>query len=259
MKILLIGCGKMGGAMLRQWAENPANAFSVADPAATDLPEGVTHVTAPDTLSAGAFDAIVIAIKPQMIADVLPNYAAALKDDGCFVSIAAGCSIETIASIVGDRAIVRVMPNLPAMVGMGISGLYANDHCTAALTKAITALIDETGTCIPLGSEDEIDRLTAISGSGPGYVFEILRSYVAAAESLGFPPEIARQLVLDTVTGTVETARRSDESLMDLRLSVTSKDGTTQAGLEKLMGDGALDGLLHKTVHAAYDRAVALR
>ncbi|MGZ9810523.1 pyrroline-5-carboxylate reductase family protein [Pseudoroseicyclus sp. H15] len=259
MKILLIGCGKMGGAMLRQWAGNSANDFTVADPAASDLPAGVTHVTEPGALEPGSFDAIIIAIKPQMIADVLPDYTGALKDGGCFISIAAGCSVATIAGIVGERAIIRVMPNLAAMVGQGVSGLYANDLCTPAQAGAVTELIGETGTCVPLDSEDEIDRLTAISGSGPGYVFEILRAYVAAAESMGFSPETARQLVLDTVTGTVETARQSGQSLEDLRLSVTSKNGTTQAGLEQLMRDGTLDSLLSDTVRAAYDRAVALR
>jgi pyrroline-5-carboxylate reductase len=257
--ILLIGCGKMGGAMLRQWRQNPLNKFTVSDPVATDLGDDVTLVTKPEQLGRAAFDVIVIAVKPQLIADVLPDYSGALKPGGCFVSIAAGCSIATLEGIVGHVALIRVMPNLPAMVGHGVSGLYANDKCSAEQRDAMQALIAETGICIPVASEDEIDRLTAISGSGPGYVFEIIRSFIAAAESLGFSPETARSLVLGTVSGAVETAIQSSDDAETLRNSVTSKNGTTEAGLAELRRDGVLDELLLKTVQAAYARARALQ
>ncbi|TMV65672.1 pyrroline-5-carboxylate reductase [Thioclava sp. BHET1] len=259
MNILLIGCGKMGGAMLRQWIANDANRFTVATPTRRALPEGVAHVSGADELPDAEFDLILIAVKPQMIADVLPAYVGKLKPEGCFVSIAAGTSLASLGAITGDVAVLRVMPNMAAMVGKGVSGLVANDRASTAQIGAVTAFIAETGSCLALGSEDEIDRLTAISGSGPGYVFEILRSYVAAAMELGFSPETARQLVLDTVAGTVETAQRAPESLTDLRLSVTSKNGTTEAGLKQLMRDGTLDTLLRDTVTAAYHRAGELK
>ena len=259
MKVLLIGCGKMGGAMLRQWADTDAYHITVADPAATDLPDGVTHVSKATDLPVGFFDVVLIAIKPQMIADVLPDYAPALKSGGCFVSIAAGCSVATIAKVVGDAAIVRVMPNMGAMVGLGVSGLFPSRACTVTQMGDVTALIARTGTCVQLKSEDEIDRLTAVSGSGPGYVFEIMRSYVEAAKAVGFDQDTARSLVFDTIAGAVETARQSDASLEDLRNSVTSKNGTTQAGLAQLMRGAQLDGLLHDTVQAAYARAKALK
>jgi pyrroline-5-carboxylate reductase len=259
MKILLIGCGKMGGAMLRQWAGIDSYDLTVADPAATDLPNDVAHVLSPNDLPAGVFDVVLIAIKPQMIADILPAYAPALKSGGCFVSIAAGCSVASIAKVVGDAAIIRVMPNMAAMVGLGVSGIYANEVCTPTQRADVATLIALTGSCVPLASEDEIDRLTAVSGSGPGYVFEIMRSYVAAAQSLGFDLATARSLVFDTIAGSVEAARQSGASLEDLRNSVTSRNGTTQAGLEQLMRDGQLDTLLHDTVQAAYARADALK
>ncbi len=259
MNILLIGCGKMGGAMLRQWTSHGTHRFTVADPAATDLPDGVTHVSKATNLPSGAFDVVLIAIKPQIIADVLPDYAHALKPGGTYVSIAAGASVASLEKVVGDAAIVRVIPNMAALVGMGVSGLYANDRCTAQQTHEIAALIDQTGTCIPVDSEDRIDRLTAVSGSGPGYIFEVLRSYVAAAEALGFDHGTARTLVFDTVSGTVEAARQSDLTLEELRNSVTSKNGTTQAGLNALMRDGALDDLFHSTLQAAYVRAGELK
>jgi pyrroline-5-carboxylate reductase len=259
MNILLIGCGKMGGAMLHQWAGNDGNRFTVADPVASDLPKGVKHVSKATELMAAEFDVVLIAIKPQMIAAVLPDYAHSLKPDGCFVSIAAGCRIDTITGIVGDKAIVRVMPNLAATVGLGVSGLYANSKCTQQHRAGVTALIAETGTCVQLSSEDEIDRLTAVSGSGPGYIFEVMRSFVAAAKSIGFDDATARTLVFDTIAGTVETARQSSDTLEELRNSVTSKNGTTQAGLAELMRDGALDVLFQKTVQAACNRAAELK
>lgn len=259
MNILLIGCGKMGGAMLRQWISHGAHHFTVADPAADDLPDGVAHVSKATVLEPKSFDVVLIAIKPQMIADVLPDYAHAIKDGGAFVSIAAGASVASIAKVVGDVAIVRVMPNMAALVGMGVSGLYANDRCTPQQRRDVVALIDQTGTCIPVESEDRIDRLTAVSGSGPGYIFEILRNYVAAAEALGFDHETARTLVFDTVSGTVQAARQSKLTLDELRKSVTSKNGTTQAGLTELMRNGELDNLFHSTLQAAYVRAGELK
>jgi pyrroline-5-carboxylate reductase len=249
----------MGGAMLRQWVNHDGNQFTVADPAVTDLPDGTTHVTKATSLPTAEFDVIVIAIKPQMIAELLPDYIPALKPGGCFVSIAAGCSIATLADIVGDAAIIRVMPNMAAMVGMGVSGLYANPNCADQQVTEVAAFIAQTGRCVTLASEDEIDRLTAVSGSGPGYVFEIMRSYVDAAKGLGFDEQTARALVFDTITGTVETARQSDASLEDLRNSVTSKNGTTQAGLDELRRGGQLDSLLNDTVQAAYRRAGELK
>jgi len=190
---------------------------------------------------------------------VLPEYAFSLKPQGCFVSIAAGYSIDQIAGIVGEKAIVRVMPNLAAMVGLGVSGLYANAKYTEQQKTEVTKLFVETGTCILLSSEDEIDRLTAIIGSRPGYIFEVMRSYVLAAKSIGFDDETARTLVLDTIACTVETARQSADTLEELRTSVTNGNGTTQAGLAELMRDRKLEALFQIIVQAAYNRAIELR
>lgn len=245
--------------MLRQWRKNPLNRFTVSDPAATDLGDDVILVSNPDQLKGSLFDAIIIAVKPQMIADTLPGYSGYLKPGGCFVSIAAGCSIATLESLVGTVAVIRVMPNLPAMIGCGVSGLYANGKCRPEQRHDIQALIAETGSCVPMASEDEIDRLTAISGSGPGYVFEIIRSFVEAAKSQGFSPETARTLVLGTVAGAAEMAMQSSDDPESLRNSVTSRNGTTEAGLVELRRDGILDDLLLKAVQAAYVRARALQ
>ena len=182
MNILLIGCGNVGGALLRQWLYNIRYRFTIASPTATGLPVGMKHVTKATQLSLAEFDMMLIAFKPQKIADVLPEYAFSLKLQGCFASIAAGCSIDQISGIVEEKAIVRIMLNLAAMVGLGVSGLYANAKCTEQQKTEVTKLIAETDKCILLSSEDEIDRLTAISGSGPSYIFEVMRSYVLGSQ-----------------------------------------------------------------------------
>ena len=258
MDILLIGCGQMGGALLKQWRQTRTNCFTVADPAVPTLGTDLRHVTSASALKGAKFDMIIIAVKPQLIAQVLPDYRLALRAGGVFVSIAAGASCATYETILGQVPLVRVMPNLPAMVGQGVSGLYANAACTPQHLTQVTNLMAQTGKAITVASEDEIDRLTAISGSGPGYIFEIIRSFIKATEGLGFSPQTAQNLVLGTMAGAVETARLSDDSAETLHGSVTSKGGTTEAGLAELCRGGILERLLADTVEAAYARAKAL-
>ena len=259
MQILLIGCGKMGGAMLRRWLQAEVAQFTVASPNGGSVPDGVAHRRSPAELGDQIFDMLIIAVKPQMIDAALPAYMPHLAPDGCLVSIAAGYSSARITALIGDKPVLRLMPNLPAMIGQGVNGLFANAACTPAHRDAVAALATATGSAIWVEDEDQIDRITAVAGSGSGYVFEIARSYVAAAEALGFDTATARTLVLDTIAGAIEMARQSDQSLEALRNDVTSKNGTTQAGLEALMQDGTLDALLENTTRAAYARAVELR
>ncbi len=259
MRILLIGCGKMGGAMLRRWLQSEVARFTVASPNGGSVPEGVTHRRSPAELGEQVFNMLIIAVKPQMIDAVLPAYMPHLAPDGCLVSIAAGYSSARITALVGDKPVIRLMPNLPAMIGRGVNGLFANAQCTPDHRDAVTALAKATGSAIWVEDEDQIDRITAVAGSGSGYVFEIARSYVAAAEALGFDTATARTLVLDTIAGAIEMARQSDQPLETLRDDVTSKNGTTQAGLAALMQSGRLNTLLENTTRAAYARAVELR
>ncbi|WP_417451323.1 pyrroline-5-carboxylate reductase [Kordiimonas sp.] len=259
MKVLLIGCGKMGGAMLRRWVDNTNHAFTVVDPFANDLPDSVSLVRDAGELGEQCFEIIIVAVKPQMVADVLPAYQKHITGGGCAVSIAAGCSMARISGLLGDVATVRVMPNLPALIGRGATGLYAGDSCTAQHREQVTTLIDSVGKSFWVNSEDELDRLTAISGSGPGYVFQFLHSYISAARELGFTEETARALVLQTVSGAAKMAEQSDQSMEELRNSVTSKNGTTEAGLNVLNANGTLDELLKHTTDAAYKRAIELQ
>lgn len=271
MKIALVGYGKMGAALLSQWQAKtdesfPGHRFVVIDPAASPTPgalqsdaSGPIFLNAPPEPQDCAFDLVILAVKPQALDVVAPLYAGRLAPGGFIGSIAAGCSIARLKSLTDGASIVRIMPNLPAAIGAGASGLCADPSVAPEQRDVVEALMRAVGSVVWVDDEDQLDRLTAIAGSGPGYMFEIARTYVEAAVGLGFSPEAAKQLVLDTLGGTIEMARRSPLSLEELRESVTSKNGTTAAGLAALNGEGDLDRLFQDTLAAAYARAVALR
>lgn len=249
----------MGGALLKAWAEKTDHSFTVADPAKPDLPEGVSQVGSVEELGEEVFDYLIVALKPQLIDEVLPSYLPRLNPSGVISSIAAGYSAERLAAQAPGRSVIRIMPNLPAVIGKGVSGLYAHGNVTETASREIEQLALCSGEIVWVDSEDMLDRLTAVAGSGPGYVFEMLRAYVEAAEELGFSEKDAKNLVLGTVRGTLELAQQSDLSLEDLRKNVTSKGGTTAAGLDALNGTEKFSALIRNTLLAAYKRAVELR
>jgi pyrroline-5-carboxylate reductase len=258
--VLMLGCGKMGGALLQRWSAATPFHFTALSPSGTRrLPDSVTMVTSADGLDRDLYDVIIIAVKPQMIREVLPAYIGRLAAGGLVVSLAAGTSCQSIAALAGGHALVRVMPNLPVSIGLGMSGLYAGDNVTAEHRRFIEVLMGPTGELLWAESEDELDRITAIAGSGPGYTFELLRCWAEAAEGLGFTPDQARGLVLATVRGAVELAQERDLPLAELRTEVTSRKGTTEAGLRALNEDGEMTRRFERTLQAAYDRAIELR
>lgn len=259
MSLLMIGCGKMGGALLGRWATQLDHQITIVDPALTSAPATVTLCADIKALGEKRFDIIIVAIKPQLIEVVLPAYAAHLADNGCVISIAAGYAVASIEKTIGPLPVIRVMPNLPAQIGRGVSALYANDRCTAEHIAWASGLTDAAGHTLLVDTEDAIDKVTAVAGSGPGYAFEIARCWINAAETLGFSAAEARDLVLNTLVGSIEMAIQSDQSMDDLRESVTSKNGTTEAGLKILRKDKAIDALFNETIKAAYERAIELR
>ena len=258
LQILMVGCGKMGGSLLGNWMKG-GDQFTIVDPILDAPQPGASLVRETGELAGRAFDVVIIAIKPQLIDKVMPAYASMIAPGGYALSIAAGCSINRIKAVMGAAPVVRVMPNLPAAVGQGVSALVASADATDEQFAHARGLMELTGTAIAVEDEDQIDRFTAIAGSGPGYIFEFARAYVAAAMELGFDEGAARAMVLDTMAGTIAMAKASDEALEELRDSVTSKGGTTAAGLEALNGKGELSALLASTVSAAYGRALELR
>lgn len=259
MDVLIVGCGRMGGALLRQWRTLDGHRFTIADPALDSAPEGARLAAGPEALAGETFGCLVVAIKPQLVDTVLPAYGGLVAGDGFAASIAAGTPVARLQSALGRVAVVRIMPNMPSAIGAGMCGLFAGPGVTARHREAAERLMRAAGAALWVGSEDALDRVTAIAGSGPGYVFEIALAYCEAAEALGFAPDEARGMVLATMAGAVEMARRTGTPLGTLRDAVASRHGTTEAGLAALNGGGELSALLRNAAGAAYARAAALR
>lgn len=255
--LVLLGCGKMGSAMLQGWLADglPASSVWVQDPYPSEwLQASGVHINAelPTTPAV-----VLIAVKPQMMEDALPVLAAMGNGDTLFVSVAAGVSIAAYERILGDQTpIVRAMPNTPAAVAKGITAIVGNTQAgDEGLAKA-EALLKAVGQVVHLDNEGQIDAVTGLSGSGPAYVFHMIECMAAAGEAQGLSPALSMALAKATVAGAGALAEAADETPEQLRINVTSPNGTTQAGLEELMdtADG-LPPLMIKTVGAAADRS----
>lgn len=264
--VLLVGAGKMGGAMLTGWLKDGRDGahFVVLDPVlADDMAQlvstyGVRHaMTLPDDLIPSI---VILAVKPQMMEAVLPGLAKSGDLSSCvFVSVAAGTSVSTFQSHFGDdAAIVRAMPNTPSQVGRGITIGYATPSVKQAQRTNVADLLDVTGGFDWVDEETLIDAVTAVSGSGPAYVFHLVEALASAAEQAGLAPDLALRLARATVEGAGELLYQSDLEAATLRQNVTSPGGTTQAALEVLMGEDGLTPLMTKAVAAAKARAEEL-
>lgn len=263
--LVLLGCGKMGSAMLEGWLEGglPGTSVHVIDPNPSDwlsaqaVQRGV-RLNA-DLPTAPAI--VLIAVKPQMMGDALPAIAAMGGGDTLFVSVAAGTSIAAFEAALGARSpIVRAMPNTPAAVKRGITAMIGNAFATAAHLDMAETLLRAVGQVVRLESEDQMDAVTGTSGSGPAYVFHMIECLAAAAEAEGLAPDLAMQLAKATVAGAGALAEHSAESPAQLRRNVTSPGGTTQAGLVELMDEAqGLPPLMRRTVAAAAGRSRELK
>lgn len=259
MSLLVIGCGKMGGALVARWAAETQIPITVVDPFLEVAPIGATLIDSPAGLEGMMFDNAMIAVKPQMIAEVVPDYLPYINEKSCVFSIAAGCSVKSLAAVVGDRPIVRMMPNLPAELGKGVTGYFVNEKCSDSDSALAKLLTEAVGMSLQVSLEEDLDKVTAVAGSGTGYAFEIIRCWIEAAESIGLSPDVSRELVLATVGGAVDLALAKTDSIEFLRNSVTSPNGTTEAGLAKLRNNDSMEKLMNSTVKAALARAIELR
>ncbi len=254
--LVLLGCGKMGSAMLEGWLKQgvPANAIWVMEPRPSDWLRG-TGVHLNDGLPT-APAIVLIAVKPQMMGDALPAIAALGGGGTLVLSIAAGTTIATFEEVFGaGTPIVRAMPNTPAAVGRGITAIVGNDLATAADLDLAEALLRAVGQVVRLEGEHQMDAVTAVSGSGPAYVFHLIEALAAAGEAEGLPPDLSMQLARATVCGAGELAHQAPESASQLRINVTSPGGTTAAALAVLMDEGTgFPPLLRRAVKAAADR-----
>jgi len=259
--VVLVGCGQMGSAMLRGWLTRGAAArFVVVEPAGAPAalaaaPQVAAHLSAGELDAALAPDAVVFAVKPQGIADIVPAYRRFAQPGTVFMSIAAGTTIGGLATHLGDAAIVRVMPNTPAAIGRAISVACANPRVTAAQRELCGALLAAIGDSTWVEDEGLLDAVTAVSGSGPAYVFLLIETLAAAGVNAGLPAELAASLALATVAGAGELARVSHEAPARLRENVTSPGGTTRAALDVLMGEHGLAELMDRAVTAATRRS----
>ena len=261
-RILLVGCGKMGGAMLDGWLARglrPEDAV-VVEPsqaaAAAVRAKGVAVAATSDEVPASFMpDIVLIAVKPQSMAEAAPPLRRFAGTGATYLSIAAGKTIAGFEAVLGkDAAIVRTMPNTPAAVGRGITVLCANAKVTAAARRTCGELLSAVGEVAWIDDESLMDAVTGVSGSGPAYVFLLIEELAAAGVAAGLAPDLAMKLARATVCGAGELARLASESPAELRKNVTSPGGTTQAALEVLMAADGLKPLMTRAVAAATRR-----
>ncbi|WP_445940870.1 pyrroline-5-carboxylate reductase [Pseudomonas sp.] len=202
-------------------------------------------------------DVIVLSIKPQVMKEVCLDLAAHISGQQLVVSIAAGISCASLESWLGLRAIVRCMPNTPALLRQGVSGLYANAQVSPAQRQQAEQLLSAVGLALWLDQEAQIDAVTAVSGSGPAYFFLLIEAMTAAGEKLGLPRDTAAQLTLHTALGAARMAVASDVDASELRRRVTSPAGTTEAAIKSFQADG-FEALVEKALNAAAHRSAEL-
>ncbi|MGZ2256807.1 pyrroline-5-carboxylate reductase [Roseobacter sp. A03A-229] len=258
--LVLLGCGKMGSAMLAGWLARglPASSVWVQDPNPSDW-LSATGVHLNDALPATPA-VVLIAVKPQMMADALPTLAAMGDGETVFVSVAAGITIARLEAILGARTpVIRAMPNTPAAISQGITALVGNAHADATALNEAEALLAAVGEVVRLTDEAQMDAVTGVSGSGPAYVFHMIETLAAAGEAQGLPVDLAMQLAKATVAGAGALAQQADEDPSQLRVNVTSPNGTTQAALDVLMdAEAGFPALLKRAVDAATERSKEL-
>jgi pyrroline-5-carboxylate reductase len=258
--LVLLGCGKMGSAMLQGWLADglPAASVWVIDPFPSDWLKS-TGVQINDGLPA-APAIVLIAVKPQMMGEALPSLQALGNGTTLFVSVAAGTPIAQYEKVLGGQTpIIRAMPNTPAAVARGITAIVGNARTSADQMGLAEALLQAVGRVVRLDSEAQMDAVTGVSGSGPAYVFHMIETLAAAGEAQGLGAELAMQLAKATVAGAGALAEMADETPEQLRKNVTSPNGTTQAGLEVLMDpETGLPMLMKNTVAAATKRSKEL-
>jgi pyrroline-5-carboxylate reductase len=265
--VVLAGCGNMGFAMLSGWLKsgklNPYE-VQVVEPneglraRAATLGANVS-ATAAEMPADIAPKLVIFAVKPQVMRDVVPGYQRFAGMGATFLSIAAGTRVSVFEELLGkSAAIVRCMPNTPAAIGKGMMVTFAKPNVAEDAKAFVADLLSASGEVATIDDEGLIDAVTAVSGSGPAYIFHFIESLTAAAETAGLPSETAKLLAMQTVYGAAALAAESDETPGRLREQVTSPNGTTAAALGVLMGGDRLKNLLTEAVEAARKRSVEL-
>jgi len=257
--IALAGAGKMGGAMLAGWLAGGLDARQavVIEPVPSDEIDALVKTGVrlnPPATDVGAVETLVIAVKPQSFAEAGARLKPLVGPSTLVVSIMAGATIASISQICGG-AVVRAMPNTPAAIGRGITVAVAANNVSAAQRAVADALLRATGSVEWVDDESLMDAVTAVSGSGPAYVFLLAEELARAGVEAGLPPDLATKLARETVAGSGELLHRSELASATLRQNVTSPGGTTAAALEVLMAKDGMQPLLTRAVAAATRRS----
>jgi pyrroline-5-carboxylate reductase len=255
--LVLLGCGKMGSAMLAGWLEKGVQpgAVHVLDPAPSEWLRGTGVVINAGLPPAPAV--AVLAVKPQMMGAALPQLAALGDGETLFISIAAGTTLARLGSALAPNSpIIRAMPNTPAAVGAGISAIIGNANATPAHLEQARQLLSAVGAVVTLETESQMDAVTGLSGSGPAYLFHMIEAMAQAGMAQGLAPDLAMTLARTTIIGAARLAQASDDSAATLRQNVTSPNGTTAAALSVLMDETTgLPPLMAKAIAAATQRS----
>lgn len=264
-RIAFIGAGNMAGSLVGGML---ARGFSAGQITLSDInaerlqllaSQYGVHVTTSNSEAAAGADAILLAVKPQQMAEACLALAPQVQaEKPLVVSIAAGTTIARLQGWLGNAtAVVRCMPNTPALVQSGATGLFASPQASAAQRELAHAMLDAVGIALWLDSEEQLDAVTALSGSGPAYFFLVMETMMAAGRAMGLDEKLARQLTLQTALGAAQMAITSDDDPAELRRKVTSPGGTTQAALDVFEAQGLRDTFLAALL-AARDRSRAL-
>lgn len=253
--LVLVGCGRMGGALLQGWLKRglAPGAVRVLDPNAPDWvrQQGVA-VEGPMPADPAV---LVLAVKPQVMGPVLSDLSATASGDRLVLSVAAGVTLDAYGRAFPGAPVVRAMPNTPAAIGQGITAIIGNERADEAALALSESLLSAVGRVVRLGYESQMDAVTAVSGSGPAYVFHLIETLAAAGEAEGLPADLALDLARATVAGAGALAMHEGGDPARLREAVTSPAGTTAAGLSHLMDpQTGLAPLMRRTVAAAAER-----
>jgi pyrroline-5-carboxylate reductase len=262
-RIAFIGAGNMAasliGGMRAQGVD--ADLIRASDPGAETrervAQEHGIKVVADNAEAIEGADVVLLAVKPQMMKSVCESLKPALKPHQLIVSIAAGITCASMQAWLGEQPLVRCMPNTPALLRQGVSGLYATADVTSAQREQAETLLSAVGIALWVDEEAHIDAVTAVSGSGPAYFFLLIEAMTAAGVKLGLPADVASKLTLQTALGAALMATGSDVDAAELRRRVTSPAGTTEAAIKSFQADG-FEAIVEKALGAAAHRSAEL-
>ena len=264
-RVLLVGAGNMGGSMLQTWVNNSESNFSflVDEPKPSKRLLNLSKQKKVKLNTKSGLNKIslcVFAVKPQMFGEILQKYSFIISKETIIISVVAGKSFQFIRTYLGeDHPIVRIMPNTPVVVKQGISALVSNPLVSSKHFKVVEELFSVLGEVVFLEKESQIDAVTALSGSGPAYIFNFIENLSAIGVEMGLPFETSRKLITQTVIGAGKLAKSSNLEIGQLRKNVTSPGGTTEAALEVLMDSkSGWSPVLKKAIQAAFHKSLDL-